>query len=304
MRPGLSNILHGVDLQLIGKVIIFAAMKLWIKYVISSSACLIAALIFLWVWTDRIERRHDDLSRQEAELNGRLQDWEDTLHRMARRDNLSYRRALNLPAVPDSVRCGEGDLVQRLPVMTEVQDSLFNSLIRSSLKYREISSHIPSIVPMDPSRCKLSSQFGTRSDPFTKQYKTHQGVDLSCQKNEPVYAAADGMVAELKTELNGYGIQVVIDHGYGYRTRYAHLAGFNVPDGVPVRRGDVIGFAGSTGRATGVHLHYEVIYRGEHVDPMDYMDLSMLETDFDEVAHKIEVEQGKMYVHPKHRSKK
>lgn len=304
MESGLSNRLHGVDLQLIGKVIIFAVMKLWIKYIISSSACLLAGLIYFWAWTGGVGHRHDRLQGMESDLLERLEDREDTLHRMARRDNLSYRRALNLPAIPDSVRAGEGDITQRLSNMVRVQDSSFNALISSSRKYREISSHIPSLVPMDPSRCRLSSQFGTRSDPFTKDYKTHQGVDLSCQKNEPVYATADGMVAELKTELNGYGIQVIIDHGYGYRTRYAHLSGFNVPDGVPVKKGDVIGFAGCSGRATGVHLHYEVLYRGSHVDPLDYMDLTMLKTEFDEVAHKIEVEQGKMYVHPKHRSKK
>ena len=91
----------------------------------------------------------------------------------------------------------------------------------------------------------------------------------------PVYATGDGVVTMAEFKSNGYGNQVVIDHGYGYQSRYAHLSVITVAEGMTVKRGEQIGNVGSTGKSTGAHLHYEVVYRGNRVNPMNYMDFNM-----------------------------
>jgi murein DD-endopeptidase MepM/ murein hydrolase activator NlpD len=116
----------------------------------------------------------------------------------------------------------------------------------------------------------LNDSFGRRSDPFTGQAGFHNGLDISTDKGQAVYATANGSVKS--AEWSGaYGKMVEIDHGFGLVTRYAHLHGFNVKPGQQVRRGEVVGFAGSTGRATGDHVHYEVLANGRTLNPLRFL---------------------------------
>ena len=125
----------------------------------------------------------------------------------------------------------------------------------------------PSIVPV---RGILTDGFGGRSDPFTGEKGNHGAVDISSAAGQPVRAPADGIVVKADW-ANGYGNVVYVSHGYGLSTRYGHLAKFNARPGQKVKRGDVIGFVGSTGRSTGPHLHYEVRVNGNPVNPLEYI---------------------------------
>ena len=128
-------------------------------------------------------------------------------------------------------------------------------------------SSTPSISPV---RGILTDGFGGRSDPFTGEHGQHNAVDISSAVGQPVRSPADGIVVKAEW-ANGYGNVIYISHGYGYSTRYGHLSGFSVRPGARVKRGDVIGYVGSTGRSTGPHLHYEVRVNNNPVNPLEYI---------------------------------
>ncbi len=132
---------------------------------------------------------------------------------------------------------------------------------------REMLASTPSVWPV---RGYLSATFGNRIDPFTGQPDFHPGLDISTPRGTKVVAPADGVVVFVG-QKNGYGNAIVIDHGYGVVTRYGHLDGFEARPGQRVRRGDVIGFVGSTGRSTAPHLHYEVWVNDQARNPIQYI---------------------------------
>jgi murein DD-endopeptidase MepM/ murein hydrolase activator NlpD len=103
----------------------------------------------------------------------------------------------------------------------------------------------------------------------------HTGVDLVMNSGTPIYATGDGVVHTVKSEATGYGRQIVIDHGFGYKSRYAHMSELLLKVGTPVKRGDLIGLSGNTGTSTGAHLHHEVLYKDAQVNPANYFDLSI-----------------------------
>mgnify|MGYP004678073941 FL=1 len=140
-----------------------------------------------------------------------------------------------------------------------------------------MASCIPAIPPVlpDKSKYRISSTFGYRSDPISGVSKMHTGFDFACKPGNPVYASGDGVVSSVSFDLFNYGNSVVIDHGFGYKTRYAHLKTIFVAEGMKLKRGECIGESGNSGKSTGPHLHYEVIYRGRFVNPVNYFDLEM-----------------------------
>lgn len=132
--------------------------------------------------------------------------------------------------------------------------------------------HFPSIRPVLGGR--ITSNFGRRIDPFTKKISTHDGIDFGGRLGTPILAVADGVVKTAKTLYTphkNYGREIVIDHGHGYETRYAHLSRVKVRRGQKVSRWDVIGEMGATGRALGEHLHYEVLYKGKAQNPRNFI---------------------------------
>ena len=129
---------------------------------------------------------------------------------------------------------------------------------------------------------QLTSGYGMRNHPILRQRRQHNGVDLAAPRGTPVYATADGMI-EMAQYFGSYGNYVQIGHGGDLETRYAHLSSYTVRDGEQVRKGDLIGYVGSTGRSTGPHLHYEVRVSSEPVNPIPYM-VAHLETSDDEQA--------------------
>lgn len=135
-------------------------------------------------------------------------------------------------------------------------------------KARRTGVSIPSLVPVSASR--LSSGYGMRNHPVLGGRRGHKGIDLAAPTGTPIRASADGVV-EMADWFGGYGLYVQLDHGAAMETRYGHMSRIAVAQGQQVRKGDVIGYVGSTGRSTGPHLHYEVRVSGEAVNPLPYM---------------------------------
>ncbi|MBK7161457.1 MAG: M23 family metallopeptidase [Sphingomonadales bacterium] len=128
---------------------------------------------------------------------------------------------------------------------------------------------VPSINPVESMR--MTSQYGYRTDPFQGRRKNHKGLDIAGPIGTPIYATADGIIGRAQW-VSGYGKYVEVEHGNAIQTRYGHLSAMNVYSGQRVRKGDIIGFMGSTGRSTGSHLHYEVRIAGEPVNPTSFLE--------------------------------
>ena len=140
--------------------------------------------------------------------------------------------------------------------------------VRRDVERREaLASATPSIWP---THGWLTGTFGGRSDPFSGESAFHQGLDISTDKGQPVLATADGTV-ESASYTGDYGNLVIVRHGFGLATRYGHMSGFAVKPGQTVKRGDVLGYVGATGRATGYHLHYEILANGKLINPLQLL---------------------------------
>ena len=226
-------------------------------------------------------------------LNDKLNNMETLLADMEDRDDNVYRVVLEAEPIPRSVRrAGYGgphrydhlygysnsdivasaskklDLIaSRLFAQSESYDEVFEMARNKS----EMLSSIPAIMPVKATDLKyISSYFGYRPDPINNKIKFHSGIDFSANEGVSVYASGDGKVVEVETSHWGYGKMITIDHGYGYKTRYAHLKNFAVRRGQKVTRGQVIGRVGRTGKSTGSHLHYEVLKNDVQINPMHF----------------------------------
>lgn len=150
-----------------------------------------------------------------------------------------------------------------------------------SVDKEQMSTAIPAIWPIDRRALRGSiGAFGGRNHPILGRFIMHTGIDLAANRGTPVYATGNGVVVKDIGMGTGYGKQILIDHGFGYKTRYAHLDQIDVVAGQQVVRGEKIGEVGNTGRSTSSHLHYEVIYMGNHVNPINYFRKDMNEAEF------------------------
>ena len=153
-----------------------------------------------------------------------------------------------------------------------------------------MSFAIPAIWPIDRTQLDWFYSFGMRArHPIYKTRKMHKGVDLSCKRGVPVYATGDAIVqmTDEGRRRRGYGRQILLNHEFGYQTRYAHLHKIYVKEGERVTRGQLIGEVGSTGGSTGPHLHYEVIYMGRHVNPVNYFNRNMSSDEYKMLMEKM-----------------
>lgn len=266
------------------------------------------------------------VSRVEV-LNRRLDDSQDALTLLQLRDDDIYRSLFGMNEIPIEVRnAGFGGVNRyahyddvdpngilkrtavRIDVLTKkscVQSKSFDEVAKLSKRAGEMASCIPAIPPINPDKNKyrFSSSFGYRKDPFTGRSKKHSGVDFALKPGNPIYATGDGVVEAVKFELFGYGTQVLIDHGFGYKTRYAHMKTVGVAEGMKVKRGECIGLSGNSGRSSGPHLHYEVIYMGRHVNPYNYFDLSITPEEFSTMVQDIADASERVTMHPSHKKK-
>lgn len=249
----------------------------------------------------RLREQNEAIVRDYQLLEQRVDASLASLAELRERDHAVYRAifsadTLNIPGIytpyaPE--KYAEVGYGRYAPLMTQVwekMDALGRQLYLQSLSYDEIerlavdkdlmAEVVPAIMPIDQKKLRGNiGAFGMRLHPILKRYIGHEGIDLGAPTGTPVYATGTGIVADQKPQ-SGYGIQIVIDHGFGYRTRYAHLSKKLVKPGQLVKRGELIGEVGSTGRSTGPHLHYEVIYRGRPVNPINYISRDMTEEEY------------------------
>jgi len=159
------------------------------------------------------------------------------------------------------------NLRRKIYIESKSQDDVVD-LAESKAK---LFAAIPAIQPVaNKQLIALASGFGLRIHPIYKVKKMHTGIDFAAAIGTPIYATADGVIDKLDVSFSGYGKMLEIDHGFGYRTRYAHMHGFAVRQGQKVKRGDLIGYVGDTGLSTAPHLHYEVFVNGIHANPVHY----------------------------------
>ncbi|PID91620.1 MAG: hypothetical protein CSA96_07230 [Bacteroidetes bacterium] len=236
-------------------------------------------------------RENTELREAYSALNTELEQYEDELIRLRDRDDRFYRSILSLDPISPSIRKAgtggsvpyssiasvrdAGELIAVSSHMTqlsgqlEVQSKSLESVYKEALLTHEFLACKPSINPISTADTYwLTSPYGYRTDPFTKRRTAHHGIDLAGARGLKVHATGNGRVSFAKNTGSGYGLKVVVDHGFGYSTVYAHLGTILVKPGQVVKRGEVIATLGNSGRSTGPHLHYEVRFHNQTKDPM------------------------------------
>lgn len=307
------------------------------KALLTLAVWTILMLFYLWLFTQVLGielPKTTVLKRKNAEwvtkmdlLNRQLDSYDAALEGFWMRDDEIYRNIFGLDELPASLRnsgfggvnryaelegIDEGSILRRTAVRiddmmkkTYVQTTSFDEVSSEAKKAGDMISSIPAIMPINPNPTtfRRSSGFGYRSDPFTGVSKMHTGYDFSCPQGNKVYATGGGVVKEVNFNLFGYGNSILIDHGFGYQTRYAHLRAIYVSEGMKVLRGEQIGETGNTGRSTGSHLHYEVIYRGNYVNPQNYFDFDMPLDEYEAIVASAAEESDNVLVGPNMRAK-
>lgn len=266
-----------------------------VHFCVTVFAALAVVAAFAWLWfvklgndlpkTAYLKRQNDAWHARMGFIRHRLDIYEETLSGIESRDNEVYRSIFALDTVPDivasdSARTEMEALDTRLDAVQARIDARMASLGEVALvakKAGDMVSCIPAVPPLLPKKgtYNLSSSFGTRIDPVYGGVARHTGQDFATKVGNPIYVTGDGVVEKVDFKFTGYGNEVLIDHGFGYKTRYAHLSTVDVGVGQTLKRGDKIGEAGKSGKVTGPHLHYEVLYRGSPVNPMSFCDMDM-----------------------------
>jgi len=259
-----------------------------------------------------LKREIEQLTLQYELMNKEMENVEKVLGHLEETDDNLYRTIFEAEPVPASYREGgiggvnryaelEGfsnsDLIietatrlDKIRKKIYVQSESFDQLIALSKEKEVMLSSIPAIQPLSNKDLKrTASGFGYRIHPIYKISKFHAGMDFTAPTGTDVYATGNGVISEVKSERRELGNHIIIDHGYGYQTIYAHLDHFNVRVGQKVKRGDIIAFVGCTGLSTAPHLHYEVKINGLNVDPALYYFNDLTPDEYDnmiEIANK------------------
>jgi murein DD-endopeptidase MepM/ murein hydrolase activator NlpD len=219
------------------------------------------------------------------------------------KDN-SYRTILQIDTLPYSLRdAGTGgsasdavlslgsdmshdldNLISKLNRQLKIQSGSYELVFEKAQDYTLELAHMPAIQPIEQKDLvMISSNFGVRSDPFLAQQGLHHGLDFGAAIGKNVYATGDGIVTFLQFSRTGYGNEIVIDHAFGFGSRYAHLDQILVIKGQKIKRGQLIGKVGKSGRSTGPHLHYEVLYENKPVNPAFYFDSSLTREEYQQI---------------------
>ena len=254
--------------------------------------------------------KNTELRHSYEKLNKTITSAENVLADIQLRDDELYRSVFDMQPIPSSVREAgfggsenyEGMLysrnakivsntarkLEKLSTKARIQSMSLEDLYVKAREQQKFISHKPSIQPLSPGdRYWLTSTFGFRSDPFTGARRMHAGLDMAGDIGLKVYATGDGVVTTAKMSLYGYGREVEINHGFGYASRYGHLSKILVKKGEQVKRGQLIGELGSSGRSTGPHLHYEVRYHDKALNPLYYFFENLSPNEFDKITAQV-----------------
>jgi len=265
----------------------------------------VAALIFMFlgfvVFTPIFESpREKEVKRQlefvklNEELHSKkIVQLEKILNDIQDRDNNIYRLYFEVNPIPEEQRkAGFGgvnrykalegfdnsemviDVTKNMDILSKqlyVQSKSLDEIVKLAENKEKLLAAIPAIQPVKKEDLtRMASGYGWRSDPFTKARKKHWGMDFTAPRGTPIYASGDGVIIRADQRSSGYGKHIRIDHGFGYISLYAHMSKYNVRKGQKVKRGDLIGFVGNTGRSQAPHLHYEIHKNGTKINPINF----------------------------------
>ena len=276
------------------------------------TAGLISYLAFQFIGSPKeriLQQQNEDLRDNYRQLKDRIKSIQQQMQELEKRDNNVYRAIFEANPIPDSARARE--LADQLEIASveKIKDQQLVSSITATLNnlssriavqqksYDEVDelvknkqqllSHTPAIQPVSNKDLnRIASGFGYRVDPVYKTVKFHEGLDFAAPQGTPIYATADGTVTTAGNTGNGYGNHVIINHGYGYETLFGHMVRVKVRAGEMIKRGQVIGWVGSTGKSTGPHCHYEVHKNGEKIDPIYFFYNDLTPEQFDLILKK------------------
>ncbi len=263
----------------------------------------------------QLRKENQELQLYYDLLSQDLNNANDMLESLQQRDDNIYRVIFGVDPIPEEIRtAGTGgsnrykdlleegiereDLVlnnyqkiDQLKKKMYIQTKSYDEIVEMARNKEDMLASLPAIQPVSNKNLKrLSSGFGYRIDPIYKTRKMHEGVDFSLPVGTPVYATGDGKIKFTRSSISGYGKQLEIDHDFGYVTKYAHLDKMLVKKGQIVKRGDLIGYSGNSGKSTAPHLHYEVIYQGGKVNPIHYFSRDLSPEEYEEIIRLASIE--------------
>jgi murein DD-endopeptidase MepM/ murein hydrolase activator NlpD len=253
-----------------------------------------------------LKAQNDRLKTQYENLNDEVESLEQQMAELEKRDNTVYRSIFEAKPIPDSIRAREMEREKEIAKVARMDDYQVVQSIQKTLttlgrrinaqknsyveleglmKNKEkILAATPAIQPVSNKDLnRIASGFGYRIDPVYKTIKMHAGLDFAAPQGTPIYATANGRVKVSGMSSGGYGNHVVIDHGYGYETLYGHMVRVKSRAGQQVKRGEIIGYVGTTGKSTGPHCHYEVRKNGNKIDPIYFFYNDLTPQQFDEL---------------------
>lgn len=248
-------------------------------------------------------------------MNEQVSGMENMLGVLQEKDDNVYRVVFEAEPIPESVReAGSGGIlkyreilesdlsnkglvvstmekIDRVKKKMYIQSKSYDEILTLAQNKEKLYQSMPAIQPVSNKELRrLSSGFGRRTDPVLKVKKMHYGTDFSAPRGTPIYATGDGVIKYTRTSFSGYGKHLMVDHGFGYETLYGHMSQFNVKPGQNVKRGDLIGFVGNTGKSTAPHLHYEVHINGQAVNPVNYFYKDLNPDEYEEILRLSSIE--------------
>jgi murein DD-endopeptidase MepM/ murein hydrolase activator NlpD len=287
---------------MIGKVFGFLSASLMFGVIIF----VVATKYFPTANERRMQRENQEYRTQFELLSHRLEDLSSTIGDLQKRDDKVYREVLGADPISENERnSGFGgvdrykklqgyansdmlvEITKKIDILTKqtyIQSKSYDELFNLVKNKEQQIAATPAIQPVsNKSLTRVASGFGWRTDPFYHIAEMHPGIDFTAPMGTPIYATADGTVREAGFNTGGYGNCVVIDHGFGYQTLYGHMSKLGCRPGKKVKRGDLIGYVGSTGKSTGPHVHYEVIKNGDKIDPINYFFNDLTAGDYEQM---------------------
>ena len=273
------------------------------------TAALIAYFAFRFVgspYEKQLRADNEQLEYELQRLNEQVKSINQQMATLEKRDNEVYRSIFEATPIPDSLRTVEAERAQeiakveglpegqlvyaidttirRIRVRISAQQKSYAELTKLVDKKEDILAATPAIQPVSNKDLnRIASGYGYRIDPVYKTIKLHAGLDFAAPQGTPIYATADGVIKTAGQSSGGYGNHVVINHGFGYETLYGHMVRIKARNGQRVKRGEVIGYVGSTGKSTGPHCHYEVHKNGQKLDPVYYFYNDLIPQQFDQL---------------------
>ena len=272
-----------------------------------ATGIIIVVLIFQYIDSPKeklLRQQNESYKESYTVMQERVKQLELQMNELENRDNEVYRSIFESSPIPDSARIKEIEAKKEVRLIqnasnTELIQNMIGQLNNLSLRMayqtksfveitgmvknkEKLLKAIPAIQPVSNKNLnRIGGSFGYRIDPVYKDVRFHQGLDFTAPSGTPIYATADGVVQAAGFSTDGYGNKVVVNHGFGYQTLYGHMFKVKAKVGQTVKRGEVIGYIGSTGKSTGPHCHYEVIKRGTKVDPVYYFYNDLTPAQFD-----------------------